>query len=278
MESTPYAIKPWGSAGLPRSYGQDLAAKGVPGDRAGAVFIEILCTKLQYQIMSTGRTAGLPGYSGDYPNVGDVACSASNSQTRFQFSQKTQVTTPLSHSRDYPSRSHAMRTLPIRLTLAIILALASLTAVVPQALAHHEEDHARCSTELLEGTFSYATQSLAATSSIAIFLPIGSYSPFAWAGNISFDGNGNLSGADVANLGDGGINRTYTGTYNVVDPTASRRNCAFTSTFTATYQSAVPPTTPTTFHMYMVLARDGMVLELVETDPGFVQAFKAERK
>jgi hypothetical protein len=30
--------------------------------------------------------------------------------------------------------------------------------------------------------------------------------------------------------------------------------------------------------MYMVLAHGGTVLELVDTDPGFIYAFKAEKK
>jgi len=165
-----------------------------------------------------------------------------------------------------------------RLTAAIILALASLTAVAPKAFADHFPDHERCGLQLLEGSFGYAGQSFAATTSIEIFLTTDMYSPFALAGTISFDGKGNLTGADVVNLGSGGITRTYTGTYSVIDATASRQNCAFTSTFTVVYGTAVPSGTPTTLNLYMVLARDGNVVELVETDPGFVQAFKAERK
>lgn len=157
---------------------------------------------------------------------------------------------------------------------AVILALASLTAASPKAFAHHIS----CGTELLEGSFGYSSQALAATTSIEIFNPIGNYSPFALAGAISFDGKGNLTGNDIVNLGSGGITRAYTGTYQVVDSTASIENCTFTATFTVTYGSAVPPLTPTTFNLYIVPALFGNFLELVDTDPGFIQAFKAERK
>jgi len=163
---------------------------------------------------------------------------------------------------------------PIGLAVATVLALASLTALVPKALA----DPGSCSVELLEGTFSYAGQFLASSGSPEIFLSIGGYSPFAWAGTISFDGDGHLTGVDVVNLGSGGISRTYTGTYKVVDPKASPKHCAFTSTFTAVYQAPVPPLTPATFDLYMVLGRDSKFLEVVNTGPGFIQAFKAERK
>jgi len=170
------------------------------------------------------------------------------------------------------------RAVRVGTTVVTLLALASLIAVapdvVPKALA---DKHKGCNVELLEGTFGYSGQSLVLFPPPPIPptapSPIGAYVPFSVVGTISLDGDGNLQGADVVNLGFGGIPRTYTGTYEVVDPTATPSNCEFTATFTAL--SSLPPLTE---NLHMVLARDGQVLEMMNTNPGFVVAFAGEKK
>jgi len=130
----------------------------------------------------------------------------------------------------------------------------------------------KCSVALLEGTFGYSGQSFVVPnpSNAALLNLIGLYAPISLAGEISFDGKGNVTGVDSINLGDGGIPRTYAGTYQVVDPQASVKNCAFTTTFTDSLGL--------THDLYMVLARQGQVLELVNTDPGVILSFSCERK
>jgi len=161
--------------------------------------------------------------------------------------------------------------------IAAFVIVWSLAAVVPKAFADNHEQNS-CSVELLEGTFGYAVQALTLFPPPSVPptapTPISGYAPFAFAGTTTFDGHGNLHGADVVNLGFGGIPRTYTGTYSAVevDPTAKRRDCAFTSTFTDSF------TPPNTVHTYMVLVRDGKGLRLVNTDPGFVLVLEAEKK
>ena len=128
-----------------------------------------------------------------------------------------------------------------------------------------------CTVELLEGSFGYAVQALTLLGPPATQPSlIGAYTPLAFAGTVSFDGKGNLHGADMVNSGFGGIPRTFTGTYGVFDPTAKRKDCAFTSTFTDTLGN--------TIHTYMVVVRDGKVLKLVNTDPNFVLVLEAEKK
>jgi len=164
-----------------------------------------------------------------------------------------------------------MRILRIVLTLVIILALASLTAVVPKAVAGNHAPES-CSVELLEGTFAYSGQSFVTFAPPAPLNLIGVYGPFSLAGTISFDGKGGVTGVDFINVGTGGIPRTYAGTYTVVNPAAKPNECEFTATFVPT------PPIPPVVDLYMVLARDGKVLELVNTDPGVILAFAAERK
>lgn len=168
------------------------------------------------------------------------------------------------------------------------LVLLGLTALFLIALPHgaaglangasarhvYNSDQEACGTELLEGTFAYAVQAY------TLFpppsqppqspTPIGNFAPFAFAGTSTFDGHGNLEGTDVVNFGFGAIPRTYSGTYSVVDPNARQKQCAFTSTFTDSLHNTV--------HTYMVLARDGRSLKLVNTDPGFVLTLDAEKK
>ncbi len=157
--------------------------------------------------------------------------------------------------------------------IAAFVIVLGLTAVVPKAFADNHEQNS-CNVELLEGTFGYAAQALTLFPPPSVPpsapTPISGYAPFAFAGTISFDGHGNLHGADVVNLGFGGIPRTYTGTYSVVDSTAKRRDCAFVSTFSDSLGNTV--------HTYMVLVRDGQALKLVNTDPGFVLVLEAEKK
>jgi hypothetical protein len=149
-------------------------------------------------------------------------------------------------------------------TTATILAIGGLTAA-SNVLA--------CSIQALRGTFTYSGQSL------ALFpLPstpptqpnlIGAYTPFAVAGSATFNGDGTLEGVDVVNLGFGGVPRTYTGTYTVDDP----ENCTFAVEYTPV--SSLPPAT---FHFHVVPSGGGKTLQIVETDPGSVLAFSAERR
>ena len=159
------------------------------------------------------------------------------------------------------------------LGMAASVMVLSLTAVVPKAFADNHEQNS-CTVELLKGTFGYAAQALTLFPPPTVLptapAPIGGYAPFAFAGTITFDGHGNLHGADVVNLGFGGIPRTYTGTYSIVDSTAKHRDCAFVSTFADSLHNTV--------HTYMVLVRDGQALKLVNTDPGFVLVLEAEKK
>jgi hypothetical protein len=89
------------------------------------------------------------------------------------------------------------------------------------------------------------------------------------AGSATFNGDGTLEGADVVNLGFGGVPRTYTGTYTVDDP----ENCTFAVEFTQV--SSLPTAT---FHLHVVPTGGGKALHFVETDPGSVLAFSAERR
>jgi len=151
--------------------------------------------------------------------------------------------------------------------LLLIFCTCFTLAAWPQAQAW-----SKCSAALLEGTFGYAAQSLGVPlgSTPSAFNLIGFYAPLSLAGAISFDGKGNVTGADYLNVGDGGIPRTYAGTYQVVDATASVQNCAFTANFIDSLGL--------TDSLYMVLARQGQVLEVINTLPGLVVAFPCERK
>ncbi len=176
-----------------------------------------------------------------------------------------------------------MRIFQIGLRGARVLALASIItlafgAVVPKALARDKasaEDNKGgvCSVAVLEGNFGYGYQALifvGPTTPPWTFNPIGVYTPVSLAGTISFDGNGNVYGVDSINFGWGGIPRTYQGTYQVVDPGASRQACAFTTTFTDSLGF--------THDLYMVLALDNEALELVNTDANVVLSGRADRK
>jgi hypothetical protein len=102
-------------------------------------------------------------------------------------------------------------------------------------------------------------------------MQLGNFLPLAFAGAVTFDGRGNLQGADVVNLGgSGGIPRTIKGTYVVVDRKASRDACAFTTTNLDSLGN--------TFHTYNVLANNGESLMWVNTDPGYSLVFNSVRK
>lgn len=171
-----------------------------------------------------------------------------------------------------------MRIFQIGLRRARILALASIIAVgfgavAPKAMAT-DNKAAGCSVALLKGSFGYAFQGLVLAgppTSPGTFNLTGVYTPIALAGVVSFDGKGNVYGVDSINFGWGGIPRTYTGTYEVVDPTAKPKDCAFTSTWLDSIGD--PPD-----DLYWVLALDGNTLEFVNTVPNVIGAAKADRK
>jgi hypothetical protein len=133
--------------------------------------------------------------------------------------------------------------------------------------------HKGCSVGLLEGTYAYAAQGLMLLSDPQpvpqMPTPIGSFSPLAFAGIITFDGEGNFQLMDRISFGSGQFSRTASGTYAVVNPPVSRNECAFTSTFT---WNGRPMNT------YMVLGENGQKLMVLNTDPGIVLSFEANKK
>ena len=144
--------------------------------------------------------------------------------------------------------------------------------MVPKAMAANKD--CGCNVALLQGSFSYAAQALTLAGPVTppdTFNLIGVYTPVAFAGTVSFDGKGNLHGVDVINFGWGGIPRTYTGTYAVVDATAKPKDCAFIATFTDSIGD--PPS-----DLYIVLASEGTIVELVSTDPNLILTVRADKK
>jgi hypothetical protein len=132
---------------------------------------------------------------------------------------------------------------------------------------HPIPGHCKCSVAMLEGTYAYSAQGL------MIIPESGQSVPFVFAGALTFDGEGNLQGADRVSFGGPAIPRTFQGTYAVDDATASRDECAFTSRFTDDMQPK-----PNTINTYMVLARKGDSLKVINVDPGFVLTFEADKK
>jgi hypothetical protein len=133
--------------------------------------------------------------------------------------------------------------------------------------------HRGCCVGLLEGTYAYAAQGLMLLSDPQpvpqMPTPIGSFSPLAFAGVITFDGDGNFQLADQINFGSGQFPRTASGTYAVVTASAGRNECAFTSTFTWNGRQ---------MNTYMVLGENGQNLKVLNTDPGIVLSFEAQKK
>jgi hypothetical protein len=131
--------------------------------------------------------------------------------------------------------------------------------------------HNKCSVGRLEGTFGYNTDGLVLFTTPPTgppFDPIKDYVPFALTGAITFDGKGNLNSFDFANLGSGAYPRTGTGTYAVDATAAAAGYCGFDVIWTLT----TPGVPTTTLNLYVVLARQGTVLKLLNTDPGIVVA------
>jgi hypothetical protein len=138
-------------------------------------------------------------------------------------------------------------------------------------LAQAQAAHNKCSVGRLEGTFGYNTDGLVLFTTPPTgppFDPIKDYVPFALTGAITFDGKGNLNSFDFANLGSGAYPRTGTGTYAVDATAAAAGYCGFDVIWTLT----TPGVPTTTLNLYVVLARQGTVLKLLNTDPGIVVA------
>ena len=150
-----------------------------------------------------------------------------------------------------------MQTRRIALTVTIIFLLGSLFILgfSPKALAHDNDTElqkTRCSLHLLHGKFIYGGQGFTLFAPPTLVPPfdlVSAYTPFALAGTVTFDGNGNLTSFDFANLGPGGFGRTGAGTYAV--DTTNPGFCGFSATwtFTSSPPNGLPPITT---HFYMV--------------------------
>ncbi len=149
--------------------------------------------------------------------------------------------------------------------LALFLSIAAIAMFSTAAMAW-DNDHA-CSPHLLHGKFIYGGQGFTLFTPPPTGIPfdqISDYVPSSLAGTVTFDGDGNLTSFDFANLGGGGFPRTGTGTYAV--DTTNPEFCAFNATWT--FSSTAFGLPPITLHFYMVRGLNGSVVNVVSTDPG----------
>jgi hypothetical protein len=153
---------------------------------------------------------------------------------------------------------------------ASLFALGTLAANRPAA----GDEAGSCSVRSLHGTYSYSGQGflLFPSPSTPPEAPssVPAYAPFALAGSFTFFGNGKLTGADVINLGFGGINRANSGTYVVDD----FENCTFTVTFT----SVADVSFPLPVHLHVALSESGETAQFVNTDAGFILGIPGVRQ
>ena len=92
---------------------------------------------------------------------------------------------------------------------------------------------------------------------------IGSLGAFAVVGRFTADGQGNITGSQTRNFNGLVFNETYTETYTV------NPGC------TGSSQKTVSPNIQVNF--YFVVFHHGKTIEGIETDPGNVVTFRAER-
>ncbi len=128
-----------------------------------------------------------------------------------------------------------------RLLLAVVMLLAFGPA---GALAKN------CSNESLKGTYTYAFEAN----------PLGGGPFAAVVGTITFDGKGGFTGTNYQNFGGGGpVVGPFAGTYTV------NPDCTSTSEFDGS-------------HTFSIIAHNGDKIRVLNTDPGFILAFTAEKE
>jgi hypothetical protein len=166
------------------------------------------------------------------------------------------------------------------LTVTIMFVLGSLLigGLSPKALAS-EDLNTQIATgvnynncfSVLNGNYIYGFQGFTLFAPPPTGIPfdqISAYVPFSISGTVTFDGQGQLTSVDFANLGAGGFLRTGAGTY-VVDKTVPGY-CAYGVTWTFTSTAFGLP--PITDHMYMVPGLDGKSVAWVVTDAGTISS------
>jgi hypothetical protein len=137
---------------------------------------------------------------------------------------------------------------------AIALALASSLSL-PAIAGQKPAD--RCNLASLNGSYGYAIS--------GIVIDGGAATNLAFAGTMTFDGAGNVSGSDITNFGGQAQPlETFTGTYKV------KGNC--TGTYT------VQSTESGTLSGYFSIVADGTEIELVGTEPGAIYAGPAKKR
>jgi hypothetical protein len=111
-----------------------------------------------------------------------------------------------------------------------------------------------CSNSSLRGTYTYAFEAnLPAGGPVA-----------AVVGTITFDGNGKLTGTLTQNTGKGQEGPfSFDGTYTV------NRDCTYTSEFGN-------PKNPS--HQFGIIAQNGDKIRVLNTDPGLILEFTAEKE
>jgi len=103
-----------------------------------------------------------------------------------------------------------------------------------------------CSDRTLKGTYAYNFQSAKPTGAVV--------------GRVTFDGRGTVNDSFMANFGGGAFPVETAGIYSV------EADCTFMGTLGAAS------------HQFGIVSADGRTLRVMNTDPGFVVAFMAERQ
>jgi hypothetical protein len=137
-------------------------------------------------------------------------------------------------------------------TLAAVTALALTMA--PMAKAEPKG----CSAATLKGTFSQKGTGV-------IIAPAALAGPMANVGTLTFDGNGNVTGAVVNSLNGNIVPATETGTYTV------NPDC------TGTYTVQISPL-GITGNAFFVIDEGGNEIQIITTDPGVVITCVARRQ
>ncbi len=111
-----------------------------------------------------------------------------------------------------------------------------------------------CTNASLSGTYTYAFQALLAPAPQAKTV-----NPAAAIGRVTFSGTGTLHDTMTSNSGGGAFSATVDGTYSV------NADCTFTSEFGGSHQSGL-------------IVRGGKKIRVINTDPGVVLAFTADKE
>lgn len=141
-----------------------------------------------------------------------------------------------------------------RLISATALALAGSLSLPAMA---GQKPLGGCNLASLNGSYGYAISGTVVDN--------GSATNLAFAGTMTFDGAGNVSGSDITNFGGQALPlETFTGTYKV------KGDC------TGTYK--LDTTESGTLTGYFTIVADGTEIDLVGTEPGAIYAGPAKKR